>query len=60
MIRDMHSKALVETDVAELQKYRKEKKRDKEFQQLRDEIRALKACINSISEKLNKIESRNG
>lgn len=60
MIRDVHSKALVETDVAELQKYRKEKKRDKEFQQLRDEIRTLKACINSISEKLNKIESRNG
>ena len=60
MIRDVHSKALVETDVAELQKYRKEKKRDKEFQQLRDEIRTLKAFINSISEKLNKIESRNG
>ena len=60
MIRDTYSKALVETDVAELQRYRKEKNRDKEFQQLKHEIRALKACINNISEKLEKIESING
>jgi hypothetical protein len=58
MIRDTHSKALIETDIVELQKYRKEKRRDKEMSDLKTEIRSLKECINSIVKKLEKIEAK--
>ena len=58
MIRDMHSKALIENDITELQKYRKEKKRDRELTELRIEVRSLKECINSITETIKKIEAR--
>ncbi len=58
MIRDNHSKALVETDITELQKYRKEKKREKELTDLKHEVRTLKECINSLTETIKKIEAR--
>jgi cell division protein FtsB len=58
MIRDSYSKALVETDVAELQKYRKEKKKDKEFQQLKEEVHSLRACINSLNDTIQKLEGK--
>jgi hypothetical protein len=57
MIRDTYSKALVAADVTELQKYRSEKKRDKEMHQLRSDVQSLKECINRIIEKLEKIEA---
>ena len=58
MIRDSHSKALVETDVTELQKYRREKKKEKEFQQLKEEVHSLRLCINSLCDTIQKLESR--
>jgi hypothetical protein len=58
MIRDTHSKALVETDVTELQKYRKEKKREKEFSEMKKEVSFLKDRINSLAETIKKIEAR--
>ena len=58
MIRDSHSKALVETDVTELQKYRREKKKEKEFQQLKEEVRSLRVCINSLNDTIQKLEGR--
>lgn len=58
MIRDSHSKALIETDVKELQKYRREKKREKEFQQLKDEVDSLKIGINNIYNSIKKLESK--
>ncbi len=58
MIRDNHSKALVETDITELQKYRKEKKREKELMDLKHDVRTLKECINSLAETIKKIEAR--
>lgn len=58
MIRDMYSKALVETDVTELQKYRKEKKKDKEFIELKKEVQQLKSCINTLCDTIKKLETR--
>jgi hypothetical protein len=58
MIRDKHSKALVETDIAELQKYRKEKKREKELLELKREVSSIKECINSLAETIKKIEAK--
>jgi hypothetical protein len=56
--RDIHSKALVATDTGELQKYRKEKKRDHEMLEIKKEISSLKDCINSIYETIKKIEAK--
>jgi cell fate (sporulation/competence/biofilm development) regulator YlbF (YheA/YmcA/DUF963 family) len=58
MIRDIHSKALVETDVTELQKYRKEKKKDREISQLKEDVNTLRICINNLCDKIQKLESR--
>ena len=58
MIRDSHSKALVETDVTELQKYRREKKKEKEFQHLKDEVHSLRLCINSLNDTIKKLEGK--
>jgi hypothetical protein len=58
MIRDSHSKALIETDITELQKYRKEKKREKELVQLKNEIDSIKKCINNMAETIKNIEAR--
>jgi hypothetical protein len=55
MIRDTHSKALLETDVTSLEKYRKEKKKDREFQQLKDDVQAIKVYINRLQETLKKM-----
>lgn len=55
MIRDTHSKALLETDTTSLERYRKEKKRDVEINQLKDEIRSIKVCINRLHETLKKM-----
>lgn len=60
MIRDRHSNAILETDVLELQKYRREKNRDKELAQLRRDVAYIKECINNLRETINKIESSNG
>jgi hypothetical protein len=56
--RDTHSKALVATDTSELQKYRKEKKRDREMLEIKKEISSLKDCINNICETIKKIEAK--
>lgn len=56
MIRDSHSNALLETDKNNLLKYRKEKKREQEFQQLKDDVQTLRFCINTLKERVNRIE----
>lgn len=58
MIRDPYSHALIENDYSELQKYRKEKKRDKEFQQLKNEVNSLMLRINTLCDKIQKLESK--
>jgi len=58
MIRDTTSRALLETDVMELKRYKAEKKREKELRDLRNEVRTLGECINRIELTVAKIESR--
>lgn len=58
MIRDPHSKALVETDAVELAKYRTEKKRQREIDELKRDVVALRSCINNLCEALKRIEDR--
>jgi hypothetical protein len=60
MIRDNHSNALLETDVLELQKYRKEKTRDRDLVQMKKDILCIKESINNLTEIINRIESANG
>jgi hypothetical protein len=60
MIRDNYSNALLENDVLELQKYRKEKSRDKELVQMKKDIMCIKESINNLTEIINRIESANG
>lgn len=60
MIRDSYSNALLETDVLELQKYRREKSRDKEVAQLKRDILTIKEAINNLTQTLNRIENRHG
>lgn len=60
MIRDTYSNAILETDYVELQKYRREKNRDKELAQLKRDVASIKECINSLRDTISKIESSNG
>lgn len=57
IVRDTYSKALLETDVVELQKYRNDKRKDKEMNQLKKEIESLKMCINNLKETVKKLEA---
>lgn len=58
MIRDDYSKALIETDIVELQRYRKEKKRDRTIQEMQRDIEVLKERINKLHETLQRIEAK--
>lgn len=58
MIRDTHSKALVETDLVELQNYRKSRKKDREFEDLKREVTDLRMCINRLNENIKNLESK--
>jgi hypothetical protein len=55
MIRDTESKALIETDVASLYKYRVEKKKLAEFDKMKTEISNLKQQIANVNQLLEKI-----
>jgi hypothetical protein len=56
MIRDSHSKALLETDAIELQKYRREKKQDREIETIKRDLMLIKSSINRINDMLEKVE----
>ena len=55
MIRDTESKALIETVVASLYKYRVEKKKLAEFDKMKTEISNLKQQIANVNQLLEKI-----
>jgi hypothetical protein len=55
MIRDNESKALIETDVSALNKYRVEKRRLAEFDKIKQEINSLKQEITNVNRLLEKI-----
>lgn len=58
MMRDINSKALLETDISELKRYRADKKRDREIHDLRKEVQSLAECINRIEQTVARLESK--
>jgi hypothetical protein len=58
MIRDIHSKALIETDYAELQKYRNTKRHEKELTKLKTDVQSIKEGINNLYSKIKEIENK--
>lgn len=55
MIRDAQSSALIETDLTELDKYRRDKKRMREVQALRRDVDELKEMVSKINYVLQKM-----
>lgn len=51
-IRDLNSKALINTNVAAYHKYKEEKRKAAELQSLKDEVSEMKALLNTILEKI--------
>lgn len=49
MIRDTATSALIETDLTELDKYRREKKRMRELKALRQDVDDIKRSISKIN-----------
>ena len=58
MIRDSYSKALIETDAIELARYRNDKKRQREIDDLKKDMASLRSCINNLCETIKRIEDR--
>jgi hypothetical protein len=59
MIRDSKTKALLAADISELNKYRVEKRREKDINTIKHEIYSLKMLINNLIEKVERIENSN-
>jgi len=57
MIRDEKSKALINNDVSALNKYKLERDRIRKLESLSKEVTEIKKILNSVCEKLDKIES---
>jgi hypothetical protein len=57
MIRDNSSNALVNRDVASLNKYKLERDRVRKIEQLSREVVEIKKVLVSVCEKLDRIES---
>lgn len=57
MIRDERSKALINNDVAALNKYKIERDRVRRMEQLSKEMIEIKKVLSSVCDRLDKIES---
>lgn len=57
MIRDEKTKALINNDVSALNKYKLERDRIRKLESLSKEVTEIKKILNSVCEKLDKIES---
>ena len=57
MIRDEKTKALINNDVSALNKYKLERDRNRKLENLSKEVTEIKKILNSVCEKLDKIES---
>lgn len=58
MIRDMQSSAIIETDLTELDKYRRDKKKMREIQALRRDVDELKEIVSNINYVLQKMAEK--
>ena len=57
MIRDERSKALINNDVAALNKYKIERDRVRKIEQLSKEVIEIRKVLSSVCDRLDKIES---
>lgn len=57
MIRDEKSKALINNDVVALNKYKLDRDRLRKIDNLSNEIIEIRKILNSVCEKLDRIES---
>lgn len=57
MIRDNKSNALINNDVAALNKYKIERDRVRKMEQLSKEVIEMKKVLSSVCDRLEKIES---
>jgi len=57
MIRDEKTKALINNDVSALNKYKLERDRIRKLENLSKEVTEIRKILNSVCEKLDKIES---
>lgn len=55
--RDEHSNAVLNTNVAALNKYKKERALYRQVESLSRELHVVKKCLSDICEKLDKIEN---
>lgn len=57
LVRDEKTRALLNNDAASLNKYKIERDRIRKIDSLSKEVREMKKILNSVCEKLEKIES---
>lgn len=57
LIRDEKTKALLNNDVMSLNKYKLERDRIRKIDSLAKEVKEIKSILNSVCERLDKIES---
>ena len=58
LTRDEHSQAVLNTDVAALNKYKSERALYRKVQKLSAELVEIKKCMSRLSERLENIESK--
>ena len=58
LVRDSNTNAVLNTDVAALNKYKKERELYRKVNSLAQELETIKECLKSVCEKLEKIESK--
>lgn len=56
--RDENSRAVINTDVAALNKYKQERALHRKVTQLCNEIESVKECLANVTERLEKIEKK--
>jgi len=57
LVRDPKTNAVVNTDVAALNKYKQERALHKKVHSLTKELEKMKTCLSNICERLDRIES---
>ncbi len=57
-MRDEQSGAVINTDIAALNKYKQERALHRKVAQLNNEVATIKQCLQNVDERLEKIENK--
>ena len=57
-MRDEQSGAVINTDIAALNKYKQERALHRRVTQLNNEVATIKQCLQNVDERLEKIENK--